>query len=139
MATPDFGEPNHQGGPRLLLDPRGGRLPGPSALGLGIAYVDFRVKRGTAPGIGRFYQEVFGSEVRLIDPEECAAIGDQLGRAASGGRLAQEARAGVVVRVGPAQHLGFWEPAAGEEDVLPEYDGHHICVYLSDEGIQYEI
>lgn len=38
--------------------------------------------------------------------------------------------AGVVVRVGPAQHLGFLE---GDE-ALPEYDGHHICVYLSDEG-----
>lgn len=38
--------------------------------------------------------------------------------------------AGTVVRVGPVQQLAFVE---GEE-TLPEYDGHHICVYLSDEG-----
>lgn len=38
--------------------------------------------------------------------------------------------AGAVVRVGPVQHLAFVE---GRE-ALPEYDGHHICVYLTDEG-----
>lgn len=38
--------------------------------------------------------------------------------------------AGTVVRVGPVQRLAFVE---GRE-ALPEYDGHHICVYLTDEG-----
>ena len=37
---------------------------------------------------------------------------------------------GAVVRVGPVQKLVFVE---GPE-ALSEYDGHHICVYLTDEG-----
>lgn len=39
----------------------------------------------------------------------------------------------AVVRVGPVQHLAFVE----EEDealLQQEYDGHHICVYLPEEG-----
>lgn len=38
---------------------------------------------------------------------------------------------GAVVRVGPVQHLAFVE---GEETLPEEYDGHHICVYLTEEG-----
>lgn len=38
---------------------------------------------------------------------------------------------GAVVRVGPVQHLAFVE---GEEAMPEEYDGHHICVYLTEEG-----
>ena len=38
--------------------------------------------------------------------------------------------AGTVVRVGPVQQLAFVEGV----EALPEYDGHHICVYLTDEG-----
>lgn len=36
----------------------------------------------------------------------------------------------VVVRVGPVQHLAFVEG----EGALPDYDGHHICLYLTEEG-----
>lgn len=38
---------------------------------------------------------------------------------------------GAVVRVGPVQYLAFVE---GEEALPEEYDGHHICVYLTEEG-----
>ena len=38
----------------------------------------------------------------------------------------------AVVRVGPVQHLAFVE---GEEALPEEYDGHHICVYLTEEGL----
>lgn len=38
--------------------------------------------------------------------------------------------AGTVVRAGPVQQLEFVEEPAP----LPEYDGHHICVYLTVEG-----
>lgn len=37
----------------------------------------------------------------------------------------------AVVRVGPVQYLAFVE---GEEALPEEYDGHHICVYLTEEG-----
>ena len=37
---------------------------------------------------------------------------------------------GAFVRVGPVQHLGFVEA----EEMLPEYDGHHICLYMTDKG-----
>ncbi|CAM9589596.1 unnamed protein product [Ascophyllum nodosum] len=39
---------------------------------------------------------------------------------------------GAFVRVGPVQHLGFVEA----EEALPEYDGHHICLYMTDEGFR---
>lgn len=60
---------------RSDLDPRGGRLPNipvaenlssPSARGLGVAYVSFRVRPRTARGIAGFYREVFGAEVEEI-------------------------------------------------------------------------
>lgn len=35
------------------------------------------------------------------------------------------------MRVGPVQHLAFVE---GDEALPEEYDGHHICVYLTEEG-----
>lgn len=41
------------------------------------------------------------------------------------------AQMGAVVRVGPVQYLAFVE---GEEPLPEEYDGHHICVYLTEEG-----
>jgi hypothetical protein len=70
---------------------------------LGIVYVDFDVPPGTAEGIARFYDEVMKSPAR-----------------ASGGR--------ALVPVGRNQKLMFTETRAPQ----PEYDGHHIQVYLAD-------
>eukprot|EP00752_Nemacystus_decipiens_P014340 g12758.t1 len=123
------------------FDPRGGRLPAvafaerpssPSARGLGgVAYVSFRVKPGTAGGIAGFYREVFGAEVEEIG----GGSGGDGGCAAEEGGGSREmscsATTGAVVRVGPVQHLAFVE---GEEALPEEYDGHHICVYLTEEG-----
>lgn len=103
------------------LDPRGGALPSPPSLGLGIGYVHFRVKPGTAAKIGQFYREIFRAEVEDIGAKECSALG--FGENEGHG-------AGVLVRTGPTQHIGFFE----SEDI-PEYDGHHFCMYLSDEGV----
>ena len=70
---------------------------------LGLAYVDFDVPPGAAEGIARFYNEVM----------EAPAT-------ASKGR--------AVVRIGKHQKVMFTETKAKQ----PEYDGHHIQVYIAD-------
>ena len=70
---------------------------------LGIAYVDFDVPQGTADGIARFYKEVMNAPSK-----------------AQGGRAA--------VSVGRNQRLYFTETSKP----LPEYDNHHIQVYIAD-------
>jgi hypothetical protein len=76
---------------------------------LGLIYVDFDVPPGTAEGIARFYTEVMEAPAR-----------------------AAEARA--VVRVGKNQKLLFTETKAPQ----PEYDGHHIQVYIADFSTPYK-
>ncbi len=74
---------------------------------IGLAYVEFDVPPGTAQGIARFYTEVMGAPARAA------------GR--NGARSAD-------VAVGRSQHLYFTETAAA----IPEYDGHHIQIYIAD-------
>jgi hypothetical protein len=70
---------------------------------LGLVYVDFDVPPGAAEGIARFYTEVMKA------PAQATA-----GRA--------------VVPVGKNQKLMFTETKAP----LPDYDGHHIQIYIAD-------
>ena len=70
---------------------------------LGLAYIDFDVPPGTAERIARFYTQVL----------RCPAS-------------ARDGRADVPV--GRNQHLYFTET----QKPLPEYDGHHIQVYIGD-------
>jgi len=90
-------------------DPWGTRVrchaPSPEygPIDLGLAYVDFDVPPGTVEGIARFYNEVM----------EAPAT-------ASKGR--------AVVRIGRHQKLIFTETKAKQ----PEYDGHHIQIYIAD-------
>jgi hypothetical protein len=90
-------------------DPWGTRVrchaPSPEygPIDLGLAYVDFDVPPGTTEGIARFYNEVM----------EAPAT-------ASKGR--------AVVRIGRHQKLLFTETKAKQ----PEYDGHHIQIYIAD-------
>lgn len=70
---------------------------------MGLAYVDFDVPPGTAPGIARFYEKVMRAPARM-----------ESGR--------------TRVPVGRNQQLVFTETKAA----LPEYDGHHIQVYIAD-------
>lgn len=70
---------------------------------LAIAYVEFDVPVGTASGIARFYQEVLGAPA--------VVEGDV-----------------AIVSAGTTQRLRFRETARP----LPEYDGHHIQIYISD-------
>lgn len=76
---------------------------------LGIAYVEFDVPQGTAEGIARFYREVI--KVPALASAGCARV-----------------------QAGRAQHLIFTETARP----LPDYDGHHVAVYLADFSGPYE-
>ncbi len=75
---------------------------------LGIAYVDFDVPPASADGIARFYREA------MLAPARCE-------------------RGRTIVEVGGYQRLVFTETAAP----LPDYDGHHIQVYIADFGTPY--
>lgn len=74
---------------------------------LAIAYVAFDVPPGTARGIARFYADIMGAR---------AAVDG-----AAGGETA-------VISVSATQRLRFRETARP----LPDYDGHHVQVYVSD-------
>jgi len=74
---------------------------------LAIGYVQLDVPVGAAPGIARFYRELLGAH---------AAVDG-----APGGATA-------IVSTGAAQRLRFRETA----QPLPEYDGHHVQVYIAD-------
>jgi hypothetical protein len=74
---------------------------------LGVPYVEFTVPEGTAKGIARFYREILKTPARVEENGE--------GRAAH-----------AVVGIG--QELVFRET----DGKIPEYDGHHLQVYLAD-------
>jgi len=70
---------------------------------LGLAYVDFDVPAGTAESIARFYNQVMRAPARV-----------------------EKKRA--VVSIGRSQRLYFTETSKP----LPEYDNHHIQIYIAD-------
>jgi len=74
---------------------------------LGMAYVEFAVPEGHAPGIARFYERVMRARARV----------DEGGRAPA-----------ARVLVGHDQQLVFRETA----EPIPPYDGHHIAIYIAD-------
>ena len=75
-------------------------------MSLGIPYVEFPVKRGTAAGIGQFYKTVMQSPYTLSEDTNGAV---------------------VEVLVGCEQKLVFRET----RKAIPAYDGHHIAVYVA--------
>ena len=82
-------------------------------MSLGMPYIDFLTKPGTAEGIGEFYKQVIGVPYTLgKDNGEVIA----------------------TVHVGRAQSLIFRETT---EDIRP-YDGHHIAVYIAKMSGAYE-
>lgn len=83
--------------------------PDPEAFGemsLGIPYVEFPVKRGTAAGIGQFYKTVMQAPYTLAEDTNGAV---------------------VEVLVGCGQKLIFRET----RKAIAAYDGHHIAVYVA--------
>jgi hypothetical protein len=72
-------------------------------LRLGVPYVEVNVPTGTADGIARFYRDIMGTAATAAKGVAKASVGDR-------------------------QELIFRETA----DAQPDYDGHHIAVYLAD-------
>jgi hypothetical protein len=89
--------------------------PGPEwgDMTLGMPYVEFTVRPGTAAGIGRFYEEIIGAPATMV---EC--------------RGQQAAK----VRIGGNQLSFIFRET---RDPIPAYDGHHVAVYISDFGTPY--
>jgi hypothetical protein len=73
---------------------------------LGMPWVEIEVERGNADGIARFYKEIFATPATVADEPE--------GRAAR-------------VSIGTDQALVFRET----DGPHPEFDGHHVAVYLA--------
>jgi hypothetical protein len=72
----------------------------------GIPYVEFTAPSGTAEGIVAFYEEAMGAPAHVEENAGAKA---------------------AVVEVGQYQKLVF-----RESDDVPDYDGHHIAVYIQD-------
>lgn len=109
----DVKKRNNGAGAVDTVCPWGNRIrlhrPGPQfgRMRLGMAYVELDVPAGTAEGIARFYNEVMGAPAGV--------------KKAGKLKLAQ-------AHVGPGQSLIFRETRAA----LPDYDGHHLQVYVAD-------
>lgn len=72
---------------------------------IGLPYVEFLVRPGTAVAIAAFYDRVLGAPSSVVS--------------GNGGKKAQ-------VQIGKSQRLVFRETSAG----AGEYDGHHIAIYV---------
>jgi hypothetical protein len=73
---------------------------------IGIAYVEVRTRRGTSPGIVRFYQQIMEAPARVEQDEQGAS---------------------AHVTIGIRQELIFRE----SDEEIPPYDKHHIAVYVA--------
>ena len=80
---------------------------------IGMPYVELHTPRGTTEKIGKFYEEIFGAAVELITlPSTNSAS----------------------INTGKSQFLYFLE----SDSKQPQYDGHHIAIYISDFVRPYE-
>jgi hypothetical protein len=84
-------------------------VPGPrfGRMALGLPYVELTVPVGTAAAIARFYREMLSTPARVAE---------------DGGAPR------AIAAVGPDQVLVFSE----SEEEQPEFDGHHVQIYLAD-------
>jgi hypothetical protein len=77
------------------------------SLNLGIPYVQFDVPRGTAAGIAAFYEKALGANASVRKDADGSA---------------------AVVQVGLYQQIVYKET----DNADPNYDGHHIAIYIAD-------
>jgi hypothetical protein len=80
---------------------------------VGLPYVEFQVRPGTAAGIARFYEQVLRAPSRVEKD--------------AGGTAAR-------VDIGTHQWLSFRETKGS----IPPYDGHHIAIYVANFSGPYE-
>jgi hypothetical protein len=73
---------------------------------LGVPYVEFWARRGTASGIARFYEGVLRAPASVQQDVQGAS---------------------AQVRIGTNQWLVFRET----DDAIPPFDGHHIAIYVA--------
>ena len=88
--------------------------PDPTRFGrtaLGMAYIAFDVRPGTARGIARFYREIMGAPAQVIENGK-----------------GPQTQVQAQVQVGDHQHYYFRETDAPEAP----YDGHHAQIYIAD-------
>ena len=74
---------------------------------LAMPYVELDVPPGSAEGIARFYAEIMGAATTIVNREDATT---------------------AAICAGRDQHLFFRETARP----LPDYDGHHIQIYVAD-------
>lgn len=74
---------------------------------LGMPYVEFDVPAGTADRIAAFYEAMLGAPARVEEPDDVPC---------------------AFVHAGAHQTLRFRETDAP----LPDYDGHHVAIYIAD-------
>ena len=93
------------------------RVHGPAAeygtMQIGMAYVELNAPAGSAAAIRRFYREIIGANAALgtRDGAPCASV-----------------------TTGKSQYLHFIETEAPQ----PDYDGHHVAIYIADFAGPYE-
>jgi hypothetical protein len=75
-------------------------------MALGLPFVEFKVRKGTADGIGRFYRDVLQAPVTFENENGLAAARVQIGA-----------------------HQAFIFRETTEE--IPPYDGHHVAIYIA--------
>lgn len=90
-----------------------GPAPEYGAMHIGMPYVELNVPVGTTERIGRFYQEILGASISLGTRHNADCLS---------------------VSTGKAQYLHFIETDLPQ----PDYDGHHIAIYISDFAQPYE-
>ncbi|MFV0298071.1 MAG: hypothetical protein ACK5JT_18355 [Hyphomicrobiaceae bacterium] len=74
---------------------------------LGMAYVELEVPKGSADGIQRFYRDILGTNSGITETNGSKA---------------------AWASAGPDQKLIFRE----RDTTAPDFDGHHIAIYLAD-------
>jgi len=80
--------------------------PSIARISLGISYIELEVPRGSSEGISRFYTEVMDSPTTHWGTSEGV---------------------GIQIAIGTDQRIIFKET----DDIIPEYDGHHIAMYVA--------
>lgn len=111
-------------------------LPGGFSSGLGMEYIQFDVPPSSAFRIALFYEHFFHASVKITSTVEedqegnfCNIPMDNGESCPSTPRLQQ-----CIVTIGFNQRLIFSETLSD----IPEYDGHHIAIYVNDFADIYE-